>query len=268
MQHVPEDAGLLIIGTPPLHPQCLGGGDLDVVDVVVVPEGLKEGIAKADGQDVPDHLLAQVVVNAVDLAFLQRLGNALVKRPGAVQVRAKRLFYHHPVAGVAPLGQAVFMQMAHHRLKMLRRHRQEEQPHRISRPLRFSQESLQPLEALRLADELHLIVKQPREKTLQMRLIHPGAGMGLHRCPGFRPVGCIVLGPTADGNHPAVLRQAAFRHQVVQRRQQFAVGQIPRAAKNQHRQRFPLAGVLPVDHVPRPPFYPVCLSYPKGRSCL
>jgi hypothetical protein len=43
---------------------------LNVVDVVTVPVGAEEFIAKSENQDVLDHLLTKVVVNTEDLLLL------------------------------------------------------------------------------------------------------------------------------------------------------------------------------------------------------
>ena len=265
LQHILENAGLLVIRAPPLHPQGFSGGNLDVVHMVMVPQRLKEGIAKADGQDVADHLLAQVMVDAVNLALLQGLGNTLVQFPGAGQVRTKRLFDHHPVAGVALPGQAVVMQVPDHRAKMLRRHRQEEQAHHGAPGalLGLLQVGFQPLVAVRLFDELHLVVVQALHEPGQLLLIHLGAGVRGDGGFRLRPVCLVVPGLAANGNHPGILRQAPFRHQVIKCWQEFPVGQIPRASKNQHRQPFPVGRSLAVHHI-RTPFPMIALSYPAG----
>jgi hypothetical protein len=43
--------------------------DLHVVDMVPVPSSTKELVAESQDQDVLDHLLTQVVVNAEDLVL-------------------------------------------------------------------------------------------------------------------------------------------------------------------------------------------------------
>lgn len=56
-----------------LFGSCTGNADcsyLNVVDVVTVPGGVEELVAKAHDEDVLDHLLTQVVVDTEDLLFL------------------------------------------------------------------------------------------------------------------------------------------------------------------------------------------------------
>lgn len=50
--------------------RCSSQTYLNVVDVVTVPGGVEELVAKAHDEDVLDHLLAQVVVDTEDFLFL------------------------------------------------------------------------------------------------------------------------------------------------------------------------------------------------------
>ena len=47
--------------------ELLGHGDLHVVDVAAVPDRLEDGVGEAQGEDVLDRLLPEVVVDAVHL---------------------------------------------------------------------------------------------------------------------------------------------------------------------------------------------------------
>ena len=48
-------------------PIDLGHGDLDVVHVAAIPERLEDAVAEPEDEQVADRLLAQVVIDAVDL---------------------------------------------------------------------------------------------------------------------------------------------------------------------------------------------------------
>ena len=67
LDHVAQRAGLLVVAAAPLDAERLGDGDLHVVDVAAVPERLEDAVGEAEDQDVLDRLLAEVVVDAVDL---------------------------------------------------------------------------------------------------------------------------------------------------------------------------------------------------------
>ena len=74
--HVAEGTGLLVEGGPGSHRQGLGDVDLDVVDVLAVPDGFEEPVGEPEGQDVLGRLLAQEVVDAEDLIAGPRTGRS------------------------------------------------------------------------------------------------------------------------------------------------------------------------------------------------
>jgi hypothetical protein len=59
--------------------------------VVAVPERLEDAVGEAQRQDVLDRLLAQVVVDPVDLLLLEHAGDQRVQAAGGVEVVAERL---------------------------------------------------------------------------------------------------------------------------------------------------------------------------------
>ncbi len=76
LDHVAQGAGAVVVAAAVLHADGLGDGDLHRVHVARVPYGLEQSVREAESQDVLDGLLAQVVVDAVDL----RLGEVLPQR--------------------------------------------------------------------------------------------------------------------------------------------------------------------------------------------
>ena len=64
---------------------------LNVVDVVTVPGGVEELIAKAHNEDVLDHLLTKVVVDTEDLLFLPVGLESLLEVARTLQVLAEGL---------------------------------------------------------------------------------------------------------------------------------------------------------------------------------
>ena len=79
LDDVAQRPGGLVEAAAVLDAELLGHGDLDVVDVAAVPDRLEDGVGEAQGQDVLDRLLAQVVVDAEDLVLVE----------GAVQRRRR-----------------------------------------------------------------------------------------------------------------------------------------------------------------------------------
>ena len=78
LHHVTQSTGVVVVTGPFFNPELFGQGYLYVVDVTVVPKGFNDRVPKAQGLDVLDHFLTQVVVNPEDLVFLKRLGKFIV----------------------------------------------------------------------------------------------------------------------------------------------------------------------------------------------
>jgi hypothetical protein len=78
--HVAERARGLVERRPGGEPQRLGHVDLHVVDEVAVPDGLEQTVGEPEGQDVLRRLLAQEVVDAEDLLFVEHRVQAPVER--------------------------------------------------------------------------------------------------------------------------------------------------------------------------------------------
>jgi hypothetical protein len=64
---------------------------LNIVNVVAVPVGAEEFVAKSEDQDVLDHLLTKVVVNTEDLLLLPVGLQGMLKLSGAAKILTERL---------------------------------------------------------------------------------------------------------------------------------------------------------------------------------
>ena len=67
--HVAQAAGVLVVAAAPLDAEGLRHRDLHVIDVAAVPDRLENAVGEAENQNVLDGLFAEVMVDAVDLAF-------------------------------------------------------------------------------------------------------------------------------------------------------------------------------------------------------
>ena len=99
LDHVAQRAGGVVVAGALLQADGFGHGDLHVVDPAGVPQGFEQDIGEAQRQQVLDRFLAQVVVDAEDLAFGERAADGVVDDGGAGRIVADRLLDHH--AGVA-----------------------------------------------------------------------------------------------------------------------------------------------------------------------
>ena len=73
LQHVAQRAGIVVVVGAVLDADRLGHGDLHVVDEVAVPQRLDQGVGEAEHQQVLHRLLAEVVIDAVDLLLVEML---------------------------------------------------------------------------------------------------------------------------------------------------------------------------------------------------
>ena len=92
LHHVTQRAGLVVEGTARLDAEFFGDGDLDVGNRLAAPQGLEQGVAKAQRKQVLDGWLAQVVVDAENLFFLQHAAQRVVDGLVGLQVVAQGVF--------------------------------------------------------------------------------------------------------------------------------------------------------------------------------
>src|SRR5438445_2421840 len=94
--HVAQGSGSVEVAATPLHAYGFGVSDLHVVNVTSVPDRLKDGIVETEDHDVLYGFLAQIVIVAIDLVFLQPTLDLAVLALRRFQVVSKWLFNHHP----------------------------------------------------------------------------------------------------------------------------------------------------------------------------
>ena len=68
LEDVADRARVLVVAGAPFDPDRLRDRDLDVVDELAVPDRLEDAVREPQREHVLDGLLAEVVVDAEDLA--------------------------------------------------------------------------------------------------------------------------------------------------------------------------------------------------------
>ena len=71
LEDVAAGSGFFVEGAAGAHAQVFGHGDLHMVDVATVPDRLEDAVAEAEHQQVAHGVLAQVVVDAIDLRLIE-----------------------------------------------------------------------------------------------------------------------------------------------------------------------------------------------------
>ncbi len=122
LDHVPRDADPVEVSGPTADSDVLRHGDLDVIDVVVVPHRLEQLIGEPQRHHVLHGFLAQIVIDAEHRARREHAGDDPVQLLRAGQVVAERLLDHHPAPATGLLlGQAVRPQLIDDGLEQARR---------------------------------------------------------------------------------------------------------------------------------------------------
>ncbi|CCF17988.1 protein of unknown function [Pseudorhizobium banfieldiae] len=96
LHHVAQCAGRVVIAGAAFQSDGLRNGDLHVVDVLRVPERLVEGIGEAQRHQVLHRLLAEVVIDAEDLLFLEYPADGVIELQCRREVAADRLLHDDP----------------------------------------------------------------------------------------------------------------------------------------------------------------------------
>ena len=96
LDHVAEHARRVVILAATLDADGLRDAELDVVDVRLVPERLEHPVGEPEGQEVLHGLLAEVVVDPVNLALIPLREHLLVQLDGRGQVVAERFLDDEP----------------------------------------------------------------------------------------------------------------------------------------------------------------------------
>lgn len=91
LHDIADDAKLVKVPAAALGAEGLLERNLHVVDVMPVPRSPEERVAKSKDEDILDHFLAEVVVNAEQLLLLPIGLKGLLQLARACQVLTKRL---------------------------------------------------------------------------------------------------------------------------------------------------------------------------------
>ena len=102
LDHVAGGADTVVVAGPAADADVLGHRDLDVVDVVGVPDRLEHRVREAHRQDVLHRLLAEVVVDPEDRARREDLGQCGVQLARRLLVVPERLLHDDAAPRAGP----------------------------------------------------------------------------------------------------------------------------------------------------------------------
>ena len=94
LHHVADGAISVVVTGPAIYADGLGDGDLHMIYMVVVPQGLEDHIGETQRHQVLHRFLAEIMIDPVDLRFIEDLGKLCIDGAAGCAVMAKRFFHH------------------------------------------------------------------------------------------------------------------------------------------------------------------------------
>ena len=238
LDHVAERPGLVVEAGAGPDPDVLGGGDLDVVDVVAVPERLEHAVGETERQQVLDRLLAQVVVDPEDLALLEHVEHLAVEFERLLQGGAEGLLDDHPHLRVGVGGEAVLPESGDDQREEVGGGRQVEGAvERFSGLAVELGEHLLELGVDGLLVEFAGDVFDVLEEAPQHVLVGRAPREAADRLLALLAVVLVRFVFARDADEVEALGQRALVREVVERGQQFALGEVAGGAEEHERRR-------------------------------
>ena len=235
LEDVAAGAGLLVERAAALDAEVLGHGDLHVVDVAPVPDRLEDAVAEAEDEQVADGLLAQVVVDAVDLRLVEDAHDRVVEVAAGLEVVAEGLLDDDARPGPRAAGEARRAQVGHDVLVGAGRRGEVEEP--VAAAAGGGVDLVQPLGeagvgggvaevALLVVDAGGEVVPEGRLDRVA-RVLRDG-GAHLRAEVGVR------VRPPREAHDARLRRQQAGAPQVVEGGQDLAMGEVAGGAEDDH----------------------------------
>src|SRR5688572_5929210 len=101
LNHIAKRARLFIIGRSGADAFGFADGDLDMVDVLVVPNRLKNAVGESHDHQVLDGFFSEIVIDPENLRFVEYPTGHGVDLLGGGKVAAHRLFHNDARIGLS-----------------------------------------------------------------------------------------------------------------------------------------------------------------------
>ena len=226
LHHVAQRAGSVVVTGALLQAHGFGHGDLHVVHVVGIPQRLEQDVGEAQRHQVLHRLLAQVVVDAEDLAFRERAADRVIDHRGTGGVLADRFLDHHPrLAHI----QAVRLQPVADVDKQAGAGGQVEHTDAVAVGLQFVGKLLPAFVLGRIKCVIAQLLQEWHQLGLQRGIVVHHRRQGIADLGAVVVVGLLVAGHADDAT---VLGNLAIGIAAEQSRQQLAQRQVASATKD------------------------------------
>ena len=101
LNHVTHRPRGVVVTGASLHAEWLGGSDLNMGDMVVIPDRFEDRVGEAHHHDVLGRLLAEIMIDTVGVALGEDLADKPVEKLGRLEILSERLLDNdsRPTAG-------------------------------------------------------------------------------------------------------------------------------------------------------------------------
>ena len=233
LDEVSQGTRTLVVPGAAADATVLGRGDLDAVDKVAVPDRLEQRVGKAQCDQVLNRLLAEVVVDPEHLGLVEHAQHLPIQRAGRLEVVPERLFDHDPRMRVLQAVQSRCLELAGDRGEESRRRRKVENAIELARRL--------IVELVERARELRVdgvVVERSRyvADVCDQAVEHIGIGLAPRESHDrfARHLAKVLVRVicSRDADEPEAFGQRTVVREVVERRQQLAMGQVAGPAEH------------------------------------
>src|SRR5215471_17869090 len=94
LDHVADRSSLIVKSSPALHAEVLCHRDLNALDVIAVPKRFHKRVGEAERQNIVHSALAEIVVDAKDVGFIECPKQNSIQFLRRCEVMAERLFHN------------------------------------------------------------------------------------------------------------------------------------------------------------------------------
>ncbi len=225
LDHVAQRADLVEVLHAPADAEVFRNRDLHVIDRAAPPQRFEQRIGEAQREQVLHRLLAEVMVDAVDLVLGETVAHFIIDRAGRLVVVPERLLEHDAAVGG---DQAVLLQSLRDGAEQARRRREVGDADAVFAARKQVDERAPVVVVVRIA--LHVVDAVAQLRPLRVIEI-AAAEIVLQRLLDETEVLVAAQVTTAGRDDAAVARDLAVAFAVVQRRQQLAHGQVTGTAE-------------------------------------
>ena len=231
LHHVAQGPGGIVVGSTAFDADSLGDGDLDMIDLTVVPDGLEERIGESQRHEILHRLFSEIVIDTIDLALFENSANLIVDGLGAFEIHADRLFENDTARW---RGQAFRFEPCGHLAEKFGSGGQIKNPDTI---LRHVEMAANGLPTAITGDVERNIVQAVEKPLLDEWIVIGGAHMLGERLLDPRAIGLIIEFLAGGADDTRLGRELTVTVAMIEGRHQLAHGEIAGAAKNEQFER-------------------------------